>query len=117
VPQTLHIRGIRADGRHGAREGERDAAQPFVVDLELEVEASGDDLETTADYRDVVTWVKGLIEKESHRIIETLAERIADTVASMEGVSVCRARVHKPAAAERLGIEDVAAEATAGRAP
>lgn len=117
MPQTLEIRGIRAEGRHGAREGERDAAQPFVVDLEIEVEASNDDLSTTADYREVVTEVRRLIEKESHRIIETIAERIAETVAAMSGVAVCRARVHKPAAAERLGIADVTAEATAGRAP
>jgi dihydroneopterin aldolase len=117
VSQTLRINGIRAEGRHGAREGERDAAQPFVVDVEIEVEATDDDLETTADYRAVVDEIRALIEKESHRIIETLAERVAQTVAAMSGVAVCRARVHKPAAAQRLGIDDVTAEATAGRAP
>jgi hypothetical protein len=30
---------------------------------------------------------------------------------------VCRARVHKPAAAERLGVTDISAEATAGGTP
>ncbi|HEV3473800.1 MAG TPA: dihydroneopterin aldolase [Actinomycetota bacterium] len=117
MPQSLRIDGIRAEGRHGAREGERDAPQPFTVDLEIEVNAVDDELDTTADYREVVTTVRELIEKESHRIIETLAERIAQTVAGMSGVRACRARIHKPAAAERLGIADVTAEATASRAP
>jgi dihydroneopterin aldolase len=34
----LFLSGIHADGRHGARAGEKDAPQPFVVDLDLEVE-------------------------------------------------------------------------------
>jgi dihydroneopterin aldolase len=113
--QTLRIEGIRAEGRHGAREGERDASQPFVVDLEVEVEAAGDDLGTTADYREIVAAVRSVIERESHRIIETLAERVAETVSATPNVVTCRARVHKPSAAKRLGIADVWAEATVGR--
>ncbi len=117
MSQTVRIDGIRAEGRHGARVGEREAAQPFVVDLEIEVEAVDDDLDTTADYREVIAEVRGLIERESYRIIETLAERVAEAVAAMSGAVLCRARVHKPAAAERLGVADISAEATAGRAP
>lgn len=117
MSQTVRIDGIRAEGRHGAREGERDTAQPFVVDLEIEVEAADDDLGTTADYREVIAQVRGLIERESYRIIETLAERVAEAVAAMPGAVVCRARVHKPAAAERLEVTDISAEATAGRTP
>jgi dihydroneopterin aldolase len=117
VAQTLRIEGIHAEGRHGAREGERDASQPFVVDLEIEVDAGDDDLETTADYRDVIAEVRGVIERESYRIIETIAGRVAEAVAATPGVVACRARVHKPAAAKRLGITDVSAEASAGRAP
>lgn len=116
MPQTLRIEGIRAEGRHGAREGERDASQPFVSDLEIEVEAGGDDLATTADYREVVGEVRRVIEQESYRIIETLAERVAEAVVAIPNVITCRARVHKPAAADRLRTTDVWAEATAGRA-
>ena len=117
MPQRLHLGGIKAEGRHGAREGERDAPQPFVVDLDLDVEAARDDLETTADYREVVTAVRDLIAKESYAIIETLAERIATAVAALPGVVAARAVVHKPAAAERLGIDDVSAESVATREP
>lgn len=114
MPQVIRVRGIRAEGRHGASAGERDDPQPFEVDLEVEVEAAGDDLEVTADYREVVAAVRAVIEGQSVTLIETLAGRIADSVAGVSGVLSCRAVVHKPRAAERLRVDDVSAEATSG---
>lgn len=111
--QRLRIAGIRTEGRHGARDGERDAAQPFLVDLELDVDARADELQTTADYRDLVELVRGLVARESYAVIETLAQRIAEAVAGQEGVAACRVVVHKPRAAERLDAADVSAEAVA----
>lgn len=113
MPETLRIIGIRAEGRHGARAGERDQPQPFVVDLELVVQARDDDLSTTADYRDVIASVRTLVETESHALIETLAERVAALVAGRAEVRSCRALVHKRAAAERLEVGDLSAEARA----
>lgn len=111
MAQTIRITGIRAEGRHGARAGERDAPQPFVVDLELEVDARDDDLGTTADYRPVVEAVRALVTEGSFHVIETIAERVAAAVAAIDGVRRCRAVVHKPWAAERLQTTDVSAEA------
>ena len=67
MPQTLRLSGIRAEGKHGASAGERDAPQPFAVDLELEVEAGGDTIEETSDYREVAAAVRAVIEGESYR--------------------------------------------------
>ena len=114
MPQLVRIAGIRGDGRHGARPGERDAPQPFVVDVEMEVEARGDDLASTADYRDVVEAVQAVIEDESYAIIETIAERVVERVSSFAGVGGVVATVHKPDAADRLGVDDVRAEARGG---
>ncbi|HWC32079.1 MAG TPA: dihydroneopterin aldolase [Actinomycetota bacterium] len=114
MAQRLKISGIRAQGRHGARPGERDSPQPFVVDLELDVDAHDDDLATTADYRDVIAAVRGIVEGESYSIIETIVERVVDVIAAYPGVRGVIARVHKPAAADRLGVADVLAEAAAG---
>jgi dihydroneopterin aldolase len=111
MPQTIRITGIRAEGRHGARAGERDEPQPFVIDLELEVDARDDDLDTTADYRPVVETVRALVTEGSFHIIETIAERTAEAVVAIDGVRRCRATVHKPWAAERLQASDVSAEA------
>jgi dihydroneopterin aldolase len=84
------------------------------VDLELAVDPSGDSIDQTGDYRAVTATARGIVEDESHVLIETLAERIATAVALIEGVISCRAVVHKPEAAARLGVEDVSAEAIAG---
>ncbi|MGH2723487.1 MAG: dihydroneopterin aldolase [Actinomycetota bacterium] len=112
--QRLRLSGIRAEGRHGARAGERDHPQPFVVDLDVVVDAGADDLGTTADYRQVVEVTRGLVAGESHALIETIAERVAGAVASLPGVVTCRVVVHKPEAAARLDVGDVSAEAVAG---
>jgi FolB domain-containing protein len=115
VPQTVHLRGIRTKGHHGASRGEQDAPQSFFVDLEIEVEALDDDLGTTADYRVIVSTVEELVAKKSFALIETIAERIAAAVLEIPGVLWCEATVHKPRAAERLRLEDVSATAEAGR--
>lgn len=112
--ERLRIAGIRAEGFHGARAAEREEPQPFVVDLDVVVDPATDDLEATADYRQVVEVTRGLIAEESHALIETLARRVATVVAGLAGVITCRAVVHKPNAAERLGVDDVSAEAVAG---
>jgi dihydroneopterin aldolase len=111
VPEVVRLAGIRAEGRHGVLEWERERAQAFVVDLEIEVDVAGDDLTTTADYGRVVPVVQDIVSGESYGLIETLAHRIADVVAGMHGVRSCRVRVHKPGAADGLGIADVSAEA------
>jgi dihydroneopterin aldolase len=113
VTQVVRVRGLRAEGRHGARASERRAPQPFVVDLELVVDAEDDDLATTGDYRAVVAAAREVVERESVALIETLAGRIAGAVGALPGVRSCRAIVHKPLAAERLGVADVSAEASA----
>jgi dihydroneopterin aldolase len=110
VTQIVRLRGIRADGRHGASAGETDQPQPFEVDLEVEVDAAADDLDATADYRRIVAAARGTIEGAPVTLIETLAARIAAVVGDIPGVRSCRAVVRKPRAAERLGIDDVSAE-------
>lgn len=117
MPELVRLRGIRADGRHGVRPDERERPQPFLLDLELAVEVLEDDLAHTADYDLVVRVVRGLIATESFHLIETLAQRVAEVVVKQDGVLSCRAVVHKPRAAEALGLDDVSAEALAARAP
>ena len=113
MPQLIRLTGIQAEGRHGAADKEREAPQTFVVDVEVVVEAETDTLSATADYRDVAAAVRDMIGGESHVLIETIAMTVARRVAAVPGVLSCRAVVHKPAAAERLGLGDVSAEATA----
>ena len=111
MSQTVRIGGILAEGRHGVGADERAKPQPLVVDLELEVDARDDDLETTADYRLVTEAVRTLVAEESFHLMETVAERIAAAVVAVPGVRRCRVAVRKPKAAERLKTSDVIVEA------
>ena len=110
----LFLSGIRAEGRHGARPGEKDEPQPFVVDLDVEVDVGEDSIEATADYRGITESVREVIRQGSFDLIESMADAIARRVASMPRVSSATAVVHKPDAAGRLEIDGVAAAATAG---
>jgi dihydroneopterin aldolase len=110
--RRIFLSGIRADGRHGARPGEKDQPQPFVVDLDLEVEVDADRIEGTADYRSITEAVRDEIETGSFDLIESLAEAIARRVVGIPRVRSATAVVHKPNAAARLGIDGVAAAAT-----
>ncbi|HEX6263443.1 MAG TPA: dihydroneopterin aldolase [Actinomycetota bacterium] len=112
---TIRISGLRCRGRLGVTEEERERPQEIVVDLEIEVEAADDALDATADYDGVLRVVRGLVATESFVLLETLARRIAQIVASQPGASSCRATVHKPGAARALKVDDVAASAVAGR--
>lgn len=111
----LFLSGIRAEGRHGARPGEKDESQPFVVDLDIDVTVSGDDIVATADYRSIADAVRSVIEERSFDLIEVMARAIAAAVLGMDNVTRVTAVVHKPGAAGRLGIDGVAAAATAAR--
>jgi dihydroneopterin aldolase len=110
----LFLSGIRASGHHGARPGEKDEPQPFVIDLDLEVEVSSDTIEATADYRGVTEAVRAIVSDRSFDLIEAMAAAIAKEVVRFDHVSKVTALVHKPNAAQRLDIDGVTAAATAG---
>jgi 7,8-dihydroneopterin aldolase/epimerase/oxygenase len=108
----LFLTGIRAEGRHGARDGEKELPQRFVVDLDIEVDAGGDAIDETADYREVTDAVREIVEGGSFDLIESMADAIAVRVGAFPHVGRVTAVVHKPNAASRLGIDGVAAGAT-----
>jgi len=108
----LFLSGIHAEGRHGARPGEKDVAQPFVVDLDLEVEVGTDVIEGTADYRGVTERVRAVVEEGSFDLIESMAAAIADACLGFDPIVRASVVVHKPNAASRLGIDGVAAAVT-----
>ena len=108
----LFLSGIAASGRHGARPGEKDEPQDFVVDLDLEVDVSADAIEATADYRAVSDAVRAVVVDGSYDLIEVMARDVAERVLAFDHVHAVTAVVHKPNAARRLGIDGVAAAVT-----
>ncbi|MEX0992267.1 MAG: dihydroneopterin aldolase [Actinomycetota bacterium] len=107
----LRLSGIAAEGYHGADPGEKLESQPFVVDLAVTVEVDGRAIEDTADYSALIATAREVVERESHDLLETLAESVARAVFGFQNVVAVVAVVHKPRAAELLGVDDVSAEA------
>ncbi|HEX5937490.1 MAG TPA: dihydroneopterin aldolase [Actinomycetota bacterium] len=115
----LFLSGIHASGRAGVRPGEQDEPQPFVIDLDLELDVADDNIDATADYRTIMEAVREVVVRGSFDLIETMARAIADRVATFPHVTSATAVIHKPNAATSLGIDGVAAAATStgGSAP
>lgn len=108
----LFLTGIAATGRHGANPGEKDHPQDFVVDLDVEVEVSSDDIVATADYRKLIQTARDVVAGESLDLLESLAAGVAEAIAALPRVIRATAIVHKPAAARSSEIQGIAAAAT-----
>jgi dihydroneopterin aldolase len=111
---SILLTGIVAAGRHGANTGERDEPQKFVVDLDVTVEVSGDSLEDTLDYRAIADTVRSTIAETSFVLLESLADAVARAVYDFSQVLEVTATVHKPRAADNMGLDDVAVGVSVG---
>ena len=93
------LEGMSFQGRHGVRAAERDKAQEFRVDVEVECDLSEpgrtDRIEDTVDYTRVRTIAKEVIEGKSHNLLESLASQIADRVLQLPKVDAVGVRIAK----------------------
>jgi dihydroneopterin aldolase len=116
----IRLQGIRARGRHGWFDWEREQGQEFVVDVELSVDtapaARSDDLADTVDYGGLAGAVVAIVEGEPVRLVETLAQRIADECLRDGRVAAVTVTVHKPQAPVQVELTDVAVTLTRDRA-
>lgn len=96
----INLRGIVANGKHGANPGERDASQPFHVDLELDVSlkraSRTDDLADTVNYAELHAVIVEIVENHSYVLLEKLAAVILDAVMCDERISRAQVSIAKP---------------------
>ena len=111
----LFLTGIGTSGHHGANPGEKDQAQDFVVDLDVEVDVTADRIGGTSDYRQLIRTARETVERERFDLLESIANAVAEAVAARPGIVRATAVVHKPAAARSNDVEGVAAAATVER--
>lgn len=93
--------GMQFYGFHGVNPEERSLGQPFVVDLEAELDlrpaSASDRLADTVSYTDLYRATKNIMEGEPRNLLEAAAGAIADRVLSQHSaVSAVRIRVQKP---------------------
>ncbi len=100
LPGTIEIRGLRAYGKHGANPGEREADQPFVLDvvlhLDLAVPCRSDLLDDTLDYAALAERVIDIVRQRSYRLLERLAGELLREVMRDERVDAATVSIAKP---------------------
>jgi dihydroneopterin aldolase len=106
-PDRIEIRALRVVGTHGLMPEEQTRGQPFEIDLDVEADltAAGgsDDLAATVDYGEVVERAVAIVAGRSHRLLEALAEGIAEAVLAdtrVTSVSVGVRKLRPPLAAD-----------------
>ncbi len=106
------LTGVSAIGYHGVLAQERRDGQRFIVDVVLHVDlreaGATDDLGQTVDYTTVATTVTNCIEGQPLKLIEALAQRIADQLLYIDRVAVAEVTVHKPNAPIPVAFDNVA---------
>ena len=96
------LSGLRVRGHHGVLRHEAQLGQVFEVDLELALDlaAAGraDDLGLTVDYGSLAGRVAEVVGGRPRRLLEAVAEDVAQLVLADERVRQVRVRVTKPQA-------------------
>jgi dihydroneopterin aldolase len=112
VTDTIALTGLRARGRHGVYDFERASGQEFVVDVVLELDlvaaSRSDDVADTVHYGELADKLVAVVTGEPVRLIETLAQHLADVCLADRRVSAATVTVHKPQAPIRHEFADVA---------
>ncbi len=107
----IGLRGLRVRGYHGVLDSERRDGQEFLIDAVLAVDtrpaAAADDLSLTVDYAGLSERLAGIVAGEPVRLIETLAERLAQACLAEPAVRQAEITVHKPNAPISLPFGDV----------
>ena len=110
---TILVSGLEALGVHGVLPEEQARAQPFGVDLELDVDLGpagiSDDLQDTIDYAAVIAVTVRIVETERYQLLERLAARIAAACREDERVTAVTVTVRKlrppvPAVLDHVGV-------------
>ena len=99
MSDRITLNDMRFLGRHGVEEAERHEAQPFGVDVEIvgDLAPAGrsDDLARTVDYGAVFAVCHDIVEGRSFRLIEALAEALAEAILGSFPVAEVVVRVRK----------------------
>jgi len=106
---TIFLKDLRVRAIVGIWEWERRLPQDISIDLEMAVDARAaaerDHIDATLDYKAVSRRVVDLVQGSGFHLVETLAERIAETVMAEFAVPWMKVVVRKPFAIR--GARDV----------
>ena len=104
----IQLEGMVFYGYHGVNAAEQELGQRFVVDLEVQRDlrqaGGSDELRDTVNYSHLFRLVKEVVEGPSRRLLESVAEAIAQGVLDGFEVDAVRVRVKKPEASVKGSV-------------
>ncbi len=105
MTDSIKISALRANCILGVDKAERLAPQPVEIHVTLEVDlekaGKSDRVTDTIDYKHLANSVTSAVESSSYRLIEALADRIADVCLSESPALAIEVEVRKPNALAR----------------
>jgi len=108
------MRGLEFYGYHGVMSEERNIGQKFVVDVDiyLHIMKGGktDDIRDTISYAEVYKVIKEFMEQKQYKLLEALAENIAEIILRDFDCKAVKIEVHKPHAPVPGIFEDISIE-------
>lgn len=108
-PDTIFLTDMRVETVVGIWEWERKIRQTVSIDLEMGVDtrraAATDDIADTLNYKQVAKRVQQYVGDSNFQLVETIAEKIAETVLAEFDVAWIDVRVNKSGAIR--GAKDV----------
>jgi 7,8-dihydroneopterin aldolase/epimerase/oxygenase len=104
----LQLRALRAVGTHGVLPEERQRAQPFEVDLDIDADlrqaGQSDDLADTIDYGNLVAVAERVVQTVQAQLLERVVHVLADEVlaadARIAAVTVTVRKLRPPVPAD-----------------
>ena len=103
----IALRALRVPCVVGVHDWERAAPRDLLVDLTLSIDLSeagrADDLARTVDYDDLAARVRASAASRARRLVETVAEDVADVCLAAPRVASVAVTVHKPGAVHGAG--------------
>ncbi len=105
----IYVSDIAIEAIVGIWDWERQVPQTVLIDLEMSVDvkraAESDSIDDTVNYKAVSQRVRALVIESRFRLVETMAETVAQVIRDEFGVRWVRVKVNKPGALR--GAKDV----------
>jgi dihydroneopterin aldolase len=100
LSDVILLEGIEVPAALGVSQAERKLRRPVCIDLALECDlrsaGRSDRLSNTTDYAEIYRAVEQVACGREHRLVEALAERIAEALLSRFALEACTVTVRKP---------------------
>ena len=109
---TVFIKGLKTEGVIGVFDWEREIRQPLYIDVtmatDIRLAAKSDDLTHTLNYKAITDRICEYVAGSAFKLIETLAEHLAEILQKEFAITWLQLAIHKPgaiAAASDIGIQ------------